>query len=31
MPLRAIPEAVLYQGQGDKHYWDIVIKKREFC
>ena len=33
MPLRALPEAVLYQGQGDN--WEILqrlrYKEQEFC
>ena len=33
MPLRTLPEAVVYQGQGGKReYWqDIVVKKQKFC
>ena len=33
MPLRTLPEAVLYQGQGDN--WEILLrlryKEQEFC
>ena len=32
MPLRTVPEAIVYQDQGDKEEicQNIVIKKREF-